>query len=443
MTAPKPIEALERARVDVVARIKAGIPERQFVDGTGRTIVKSKRHHLAAGGKTGKSLTMGVVMAHDVVAAGGTVAVLDRENGSDEFARRLEAVLDARSGDRDAVSERLRYYAWPSLSLDWRDDPSYVEAFADVDLVIFDSTRSHLTPLGLKEDQSDDFAAFTSALIDPLSKAGIATLTLDNVGHVEKGRPRGTSAKADLCDIAYVMHGVKPFSLDVAGRVELRCTHSRIGEVDGAWEMELGGGHYGSWRRLGARPAAARSDLLEAVVDVLVSAGGVLGTNKIAAAIRSRPGNGLAFSSDTLRDGLAAWAADAASGVLADPSGKGFLAHAGPVRHGPYAVSGSARPGTASSGTAQTSIDTGDLPMPDDPGTARHGGHAAGPHPYRGGTGSTSADPGTGAGGENGAGAGTAVGAAVGAGGDASADGEQPPRSDAEMQELIDAEVGS
>jgi hypothetical protein len=319
------------------------------------------------------------------------VAVLDRENGADEFARRVESVLDARGAGaalRDAVSERLRYYAWPSLSLDWRDDPSYVEVFADVDLVIFDSTRSHLTSLGLKEDQSDDFAAFASALIDPLTMAGVATLTLDNVGHVEKGRSRGTSAKADLCDVVYVMDGVTPFSLDVAGRVELRCTHSRIGEVDGAWEMELGGGHYGSWRRLGARPAAARSDLLDAVLEVL-KAGGPLGSEKIGKAIRARPGNTLKIAAADLREALSAWAADPASGVVAGDSGKGYLAHVGTPRHDPHVTTRPTRPDTTDGDTAQTSIDTGDLPMSDAPDTARHGGHVVGSSPYGGDTADT------------------------------------------------------
>jgi hypothetical protein len=395
-----PKEALERSRVDVVGMIRSGMPEREFVVGSAGTIVKSKRHNLAAEGKTGKTLAMSVVMALDILGAGGTVAVLDRENGADEFARRLEAVLDARGADdalREVVSERLRYYAWPSLSLDWRDDPSYVETFADVDLVIFDSTRSHLTPLGLKEDQSDDFAAFTNALIDPLTIAGVATLTLDNVGHAEKGRARGTSAKADLCDVAYVMHRVTPFSFDVAGRVELRCTHSRLGEVDGAWEMELGGGHYGSWRRMGARPAQARGDVLDAVLDVLVVAGGPLGSEKIGKAIRARPGNTLKIAAADLREGLSAWASDPASGVLANPSGKGYLAHVGTVRHDPHVATRPTRLDTTDGDTAQTSIETGDLPMSGDSDTARHGGHVGVRPPYGGDTTDTRSRNGDGA----------------------------------------------
>ena len=194
---PTPAQALERSRVDLVGIIRDGIPEREYVPGADGLLPRAKRVHIAAERKTGKSLSIAVVTAVQIVAAGGTVVVLDRENGADEYARRLRDVLDARDVDRERVREHLRYHAWPALRLDWGE--GYAAAFAGADVVIFDSSRSHLTPLGLKEDQSDDFAAFTDALIDPLMQAGIATVILDNAGHQEKDRPRGTSSKGDLC----------------------------------------------------------------------------------------------------------------------------------------------------------------------------------------------------------------------------------------------------
>jgi hypothetical protein len=147
-----------------------------------------------------------VVTALDIVAAGGTVVILDRENGPEESARRLETVLDARDADegvREAVRKRLHYHAWPAMRLAWRHDPDYPDAFAGTDVVTFDSTRSHTAPLGLAEDASDDWAAFTASLIDPLMRAGITTVILDNAGHVDKDRPRGSSSKGDLCDVAF------------------------------------------------------------------------------------------------------------------------------------------------------------------------------------------------------------------------------------------------
>jgi len=239
--------------VDLIGLIRDGLPEREFVPGSDGLIPRAKRATISAAAKSGKSLTVGIVMPLDIVVAGGTVAVLDRENGADEYARRLASVLDARQADdalRELVKERLRYYAWPNLSLSWRDDPSYPAALAGVDVAVFDSTRSHTAPLGLDEDKSDDWAAFTTALIDPLAQAGSSTVLLDNMGHEEKGRPRGTSAKGDLCDLAYTMKVVRPFSLTVAGQIELRCAASRLGEITigDAWRMELGGGVYGAWQ---------------------------------------------------------------------------------------------------------------------------------------------------------------------------------------------------
>jgi hypothetical protein len=261
--AGSPREALVRSRVDLIGLIEAGIPPREFVAGAD-PLPRRKRAHIAAAAKSGKSLGIGVVTAIDIIEAGGMVVILDRENGPDEYARRLEAVLDARhvTGEpRQRIRAKLRYYAWPSMSLSWRDDPAYPAEFAGADVVIFDSSRSHTAPLGLTEDASDDWAAFTTALVDPLMQAGITTVTLDNMGHEEKGRPRGTSAKEDLCDIAYTMKVGTPFSSTLAGRLELRCSRSRIGEitVGDMWRMELGGGHYGSWQRVERASADERA----------------------------------------------------------------------------------------------------------------------------------------------------------------------------------------
>jgi AAA domain len=371
-----PAEILERSRVDVIGRIRDGIPEREYVPGALGLFPKGKRTHIAAERKVGKSLSIAVVTAVQIVAAGGTVVVLDRENGADEYARRLQEVLKARNADdtfRERVRERLHYHHWPMLSLGWRE--GYAEAFAGADLVIFDSSRSHLAPLGLKEDLSDDFAAFTTALIDPLMQAGITTVILDNVGHVEKDRPRGSSSKADLCDCVFTMKTLAPFSSTLAGRLELRCTDSRIGEVSGAWQMKLGDGRYGTWQKVGARPPEARDELREAALDVLAAADEVMGVNKIGKAIRERPGNALKFGDRDLRSGLAAWAADPTSGVLPDPAEKGYVSHGKTACHGPHGENPAPQLAMDPPATADMPASTGDMPMADDAATARHGGH--------------------------------------------------------------------
>jgi hypothetical protein len=245
--------------VDLIAAIEEGIPPRQYLPGAEEVIPKGKRIHVAAEKKVGKSLVFATVLPVEVIAAGGRVVVLDRENGDDESARRLETVLDAREADArfcETVRERLHYHAWPQLRLEWASDPDYPQAFGEADVVVFDSSRSHTASLALRENESDDYSRFVAALIDPLMRAGKAVIVLDNTGHSEKERARGTTAKEDLCDIAFTVRTIKPFSLQQAGIVELRCMYSRIGEIThgDSWRMELGDGAYGSWQR-DERPA--------------------------------------------------------------------------------------------------------------------------------------------------------------------------------------------
>jgi hypothetical protein len=334
--ASDPREVLTRSRVDLITMIEHGIPAREYVPGARGLLPRAKRAHISAEKKTGKSLVFGVVVALQVVAAEGIVVVLDRENGAEEYARRMEEVLDARDADdgfRQLVRLQHRYHAWPELRLQWRDDPNYAEAFGEADVVVFDSSRSHTAPLGLKENESDDYAKFATALIDPLMRANKTVIVLDNVGHEEKDRARGTTAKEDICDLAFTMKTIAPFSSRVAGRVELRCIASRIGEITAAdrWQMRLGDGHYGAWERIGGpTPPAARADHREATVAVLRDAAGVLSRRKIEEALRDK---GLRFSTTAFRDALAAWSADDTSGIIADPDGKGYKWFGGAPNH--------------------------------------------------------------------------------------------------------------
>jgi AAA domain len=288
-----PEAALRRSRVDLIRLIEQGIPEREYVPGAAGLIPKAKRLHVAAPAKAGKSIAFGVVTALDIIAAGGSVVVLDRENGRDEYARRLDDVLNARGADEKfcrEVRQRLRYHDWPALSLDWRDDPAYPAEFAGADVVVFDGTRSHTAPLKLAEDSSDDWALFTASLIDPLMQTGIATIALDNSGH-DSRRPRGTSSKEDLSDMVLVLTG-KPFSKSHTGLLTLECSHSRIGEITpgDTWQMTIGSGTYSSWRRCNTRNADASSKprpeaMMQAISEAVEQTPGI-GTKGIRDAVK-------------------------------------------------------------------------------------------------------------------------------------------------------------
>jgi AAA domain len=243
--------------------IGQGIPPVKYLPASDGMLVRGKRHLLAAPGKTGKSIAM---LAHsvDMVLAGATVVILDRENGKDEYARRLRDIIEARElGDKAVaqIRERLVYVEFPRFQAG--DGEKAAEQIYDwsADLVLFGAQRMFLSDLGLDEDNSDDYAGFIIELIEPLSQAGIATLILDNTGHADANRSRGTSAKGDLNEVLFTVEVVAPFAREKPGALTLKLEpgQSRFGNT-GEWSMKLGGGDFGSWEPLGVVPAVADAD---------------------------------------------------------------------------------------------------------------------------------------------------------------------------------------
>lgn len=243
----EPVDALAAARVDLVARVREGIPERCYVPGCEPWLIAGKRYLIAAPAGAGKSLVT-LVIADDVVEAGGTVAIFDVENGADEYARRQADILDARgrmdSGSARGCVERLRYFEFPALSVNWRAE-DWAQALAGVDLAIFDSSRLVLSSAGLAEDSNDDYATFVNALLVPLARAGTATIVLDNMGHAETARARGASAKADLNEVVYVVKVGEQFDRDQHGHARLIRKRTRFSGLPGELHVPLGGGTYG------------------------------------------------------------------------------------------------------------------------------------------------------------------------------------------------------
>ena len=241
-------ERFRSRRVDLFDRIEHGIPPLDFLPASARMFVRGKRHLLPAPKKTGKSLGM-LVHWCDVILAGGRVVILDRENGADLYAGRLGLIVASRDLD-DAQRAQLRaclvYYEFPKIR-DY-DRADLVSELGSADLVVFDSQRRFLTDLGLDENESDDFAKFMAAAIDPLFEAGIATLILDNTGHETSTRPRGSSAKEDLNEICFTLETIEHFSERRVGKIRLRLEpgRSRFGN-EGTWDMTIGGGIFGGW----------------------------------------------------------------------------------------------------------------------------------------------------------------------------------------------------
>ena len=284
---------VESKRVDLVALIKEGIPPREYHAHSAGMFVRGKRHLLAAPAKTGKSLACQVHWTR-MALAGERVAILDRENGADVYAERLELIMDAWKlslEQRAAISRDLVYIEYPTLRRHDGDD--LIRYFAHelaAGLVVFDSQRMFLTDYGLSEKDTDDYALFMAYAIDPLHRAGITTVILDNTGHGNKTRGRGTSSKGDLNEVLFHLDTVQPFDRSTRGSVRLVLDFSRLGDR-GEWTMHLGGGLFGEWQSSAARLEKIEIDKPEfktAVYDALKAAGRPLGQDKLLAAVRER-----------------------------------------------------------------------------------------------------------------------------------------------------------
>jgi AAA domain len=269
--------------VDLVQLAEDGLPPIEYLPASEDMLVRGKRHLIAAPAKAGKSIGM-LVHLLDMSLAGATVVVLDRENGSEEYARRLHSIMEARKlakKHREHIRERLRYYEFPQLRADDADE--LVAEFATADLVVFDSQRMFLSDLGLKEKESDDYATFMSYVIDPLFRANVATLILDNTGHKETTRGRGTAAKGDLNELLFSMETVSDFDLFSRGQVKLKVEFSRFGSR-GEWTMDIGAGQFSSWQAV--QPRTASNDDFRAAVEKVLADGRPHGQDKLIRAVR-------------------------------------------------------------------------------------------------------------------------------------------------------------
>lgn len=243
--ASDPRRVLEASRVDLVKLIRDGIPARRYVPGCDPWLLAGKRYLIPAPAGTGKSL-FALIVATTVVRAGGVAVILDVENGAEEYASRLGDILDAAREDGLARGggERLQYHAWPALDMRW-SPTDWADAVGGADLVIFDSSRLVLSPAALNEDKSDDYATFVSALLMPLSKAGIATMVLDNTGHGNKETARGTTAKYDLNEVVYAVSSTTALDRGRTRELRLRRTRTRFADVPAGLTVPMGGGVYG------------------------------------------------------------------------------------------------------------------------------------------------------------------------------------------------------
>jgi hypothetical protein len=275
-------------RVNLLERIRAGIPEIDYLPASHGMLVRGKRHQIVAPKKTGKSFSM-LVHWVDMAQAGAIIIILDRENGADLYAQRLEQILTARKlnpTDQETINALIGYYEFPRLGK--HDQNDLTEQFGHADIVVFDSQRMFLSDLGLEENNSDDYAQFAAAALDPLFQNGVATVVLDNSGHNDSKRSRGSSSKGDLNEILFSLAQAEGFDQNTTGKLVLTIEDSRFGNR-GTWEMRIGGGDFGSWTSATDQPKRGApftpTRLMQKVSEYLATQPAPLSKNQVSAAV--------------------------------------------------------------------------------------------------------------------------------------------------------------
>jgi hypothetical protein len=150
--------------------------------------------------------------AYDAAAWGVRVAYLGHEVTEEEFNTRA-ADLAQRRGD--PVTDELRASLGAVRYFDlatvvpraWDDPAGWVTGMRDrFDVVIVDPLAAVASMLDLDFDKSNqEFSRFYDLFVQPLVKAGVSVVMLDNVGHAieAKSRAKGASAKQDRPDLTF------------------------------------------------------------------------------------------------------------------------------------------------------------------------------------------------------------------------------------------------
>lgn len=178
-------------------------------------IALGRSHSLTAPAKLGKSLlTLYVIgclcIGRDAFTGDkrdpAKVLYVDHEMTEDDIRERLEDMGFTTSADRAALRENLYYALLPSSApLDTTSGGAElceVVEHLGVELVVID-TFSRVT----SGDENDagttrDYYANTG---QPLKRLGVATLRLDHMGKVKGKGTRGSSAKGDDVDVAWLL----------------------------------------------------------------------------------------------------------------------------------------------------------------------------------------------------------------------------------------------
>lgn len=338
---------------------------REPVPGTGGLLCRGQSALAFSQRGAGKSI-VALTIGLSAASKGEQVYYWDRENGAADTRQRAEAILEANDWPDVFASGQFVGRHYPQLSRDW--DPHHVAmALFGFNLVIYDSFREGISQLGGDPNSDSDISRFVDLAVTPLVRCGTAVLILDNTGHDEKNRPKGSGAKLDAIPQVYKLVATSSFNVVESGRVTLECVRSRFGDIGRKWTARMGDGVY-EVPRANDQPPEVKAVLQEleakkkfwnACVDALRERA-PLGRDPLLKAVRSR---GVQGRHNKLREWLSDFADDPSKGLISGPAGYDLT------------------PGPDSSG--QGGATPSEDPLAPDPLPLKGAGRASGPGPGR------------------------------------------------------------
>ena len=315
------VGAIRRALLEEPASLRdALLEERPALDpmpGTNGLIHRGEGHVMFSSRGAGKSL-VALILGLSAAARGERVLYLDRENGDAVTASRVRDIVEANPAWAGLVeSGQLVGSHWPRLDRSWKGQ-DVGGALADFSLLIGDSSRELINQLEGDPNADESIAELVSLIVTPLRERGGAVLLLDNTGHQNPERPKGSGSKLDAVPTAYKLTARTPFTPEQTGEVVVTCVRSRHGTLERSWVARVGGGIYelpGEGDPAAIARGAQLRDEVRRVATRLLTEHDRMGRNTLTKALRSA---GVAGRDAALREALSDLASDPASGIAHD-----------------------------------------------------------------------------------------------------------------------------
>jgi hypothetical protein len=223
-------------RVDLATLARVGIAPPELV--CSGLLYRGGLHSLAGPPDSGKS-TLLYVWTLEMLAAGASVVLLDEEAGRELATEKLLAL-----GAAPELLDRLVYIEFPARTWDTPDRRGLAALVDQVRpaLVGFDSAGAFLGQAGLRENDAPDVTAFYKGVLLPTARQShAAVVVLDHVTKQEDaGRyARGSGAKLQLVDVAFMVEPVRAFTRQQSGLLRLTVAKDRRGWLARAHEVRV------------------------------------------------------------------------------------------------------------------------------------------------------------------------------------------------------------